>query len=222
VVTETLLEVRGVTKSYSGKVVLRRVSFSVMKSDFIMIIGPSGSGKTTLLGIIAGLEQPDSGDIFFLGQKLSELSEEKLSEYRNRHIGFIFQNYNLIPFLTAIENVSVPMIFAGINEKKALQRAKELLIQVGLGDMIHNFPNQLSGGEQQRVAIARALANDPEIILADEPTANLDEENEKIIMKILSGITKNGKSIIFVTHKSELAEYATKVFKLVNGRLIEL
>ena len=218
--TNAILRVMNVSKRYLLKDVLVNISFSVRPYDFIIIIGPSGAGKTTLLGIIAGFEEPDEGKIEFLGRDIHSLSDDELAEYRNKHIGFIFQNFNLIPFLNALENVIVPAVFSGVKRKIAIRKAKKLLTKLGLSDKLYNYPNQLSGGEQQRVAIARALINDPELIPADEPTANLDRDNEQIIMEILSNIARSGKSVILVTHKEYLAKYGTKVFELVNGRLI--
>lgn len=221
-INDNLVRLNNVTKIYGFRRVLDSISMNVHRGEFLIVVGPSGSGKTTLLGIIAGLETPDEGEIYFEGRRVSDMNVDELAEYRNKHIGLIFQNYNLIPHLTALENVMLPMIIAGLRESKAKRKALMLLKQFGVGDKAMSYPNELSGGEQQRVAVARALANDPSLILADEPTANLDRENEEVIMEFLSRIVSEGRTVILVTHKEYLCDYASRVYRLVDGRLVEV
>ena len=215
-----IIEVSGVNKKYDNKIVLNNISFLVSRGEFISILGPSGSGKTTLLSIIAGLEKPDAGRIAILGKDLSQLSNEELGRLRNKHIGFVFQNYNLIPFLSVVENIIIPQVISGINVDIAVNKAVDLLRKVGLEDKADSFPRQLSSGEQQRVAFCRAIINDPDIILADEPTANLDEENAKIIFNLLRSSSLRNKSVILATHDFNLARETDKIYRLVDGGLV--
>ncbi len=208
-----------VSKQYDSIYILNNITLNIDKGEFITIQGPSGAGKTTLLGIIGGLERPTSGIVLFMGKDIYRFNDKELSAFRNRHIGFIFQSYNLIPFLTALENVILPLIIAGSYEADAKKKAVALLEQVGLGDKVDRLPRELSGGEQQRVAICRALISDPLMILADEPTANLDEDNENIVMELLREISKIGKTVILATHNRKLSSYATRVYYLDGGVL---
>lgn len=222
-----MLEVKKLTKTFEsngGRVTaVNDVSFSVPESCFASIIGRSGSGKTTLLSLLGALEQPTSGSIQVAGRELTNLSGRELVDYRLRQIGFIFQGYNLVINLTALENVMLPMEFAGVGPKERLARAKELLEQVGLtGDKLRRKPTRLSGGEQQRVAIARALGNSPKLILADEPTGNLDSETGKQIFDLLHKLARSEKTtIIVVTHDLSIAGKTDQTFKLDDGKLVK-
>jgi putative ABC transport system ATP-binding protein len=199
---------------------LNNVSIEAYQKDFIVIKGPSGSGKSTIVNMIGCLDTPSKGEIYLDNYNISHLSESNLAQIRGRKIGLIFQTFNLIPSLTALENVALPMTFQNIPRTTRLKKAAELLKQVGLGDRLEHLPNQLSGGQRQRVAIARALINDPEIILADEPTGNLDTKTGDDIMKLLLDFNKQGKTIILVTHNPELTKLADKVITLKDGRVV--
>ncbi|QPC84895.1 ABC transporter ATP-binding protein [Phototrophicus methaneseepsis] len=201
--------------------ILRGVSFEVYAGEMVSIVGPSGSGKSTLLGIIGGLDTATSGRLTIDGIDVTRMSEGKLTEIRNEKIGFIFQFFNLIPTLTAIENVALPIEFAKNRQYKPRKRARELLDLLGLGDRLNHLPTQLSGGQQQRVAIARALANNPAFILADEPTGNLDTESSDNVLRALQSIRRTANTtIILVTHDAELAERGDRVLTLVDGRIV--
>ncbi|MBS3160169.1 ABC transporter ATP-binding protein [Candidatus Woesearchaeota archaeon] len=195
------------------------ISLSVNKSDFVALMGPSGSGKSTAMHLVGCLDTPTKGEIFLGEHNISHLSESDLAQIRGKKIGFIFQTFNLIPSLTALENVALPMTFQGISRAEKLEKAREVLKLVGLQDRMNHLPSQLSGGQRQRVAIARALINDPEIILADEPTGNLDTKTGDEIMKILKDLNKKGKTIILVTHNLELTKLANKVINLRDGEI---
>lgn len=200
--------------------VLKGISLTVKKGEFVSIMGVSGSGKTTLMNIIGFLDTPTDGKYLFKGKDVSGLDDDKLSEIRNQHIGFVFQNFYLIPYLTALENVLVPTIYSKKTQKNVEEKGKELLNKVGLGERVNFKPNQLSGGQQQRVAIARALINDPELILADEPTGALDSKTAKEIMVIFKSLHKEGKTIIIVTHDPKIAEETERVIKIEDGKII--
>ena len=220
-----ILKVTDLTKSYEGSTgsltVLDSVSFGLEKGETFSIVGPSGSGKTTLLGLCAGLDRASSGSVEVCGIKLDALSEDDRARVRNQHIGFIFQNFQLLPTLTALENVMVPLELRG--EKGAGPKSKDLLERVGLGDRLHHYPTQLSGGEQQRVALARAFSNDPEILFADEPTGNLDEETGMKVEELLFQINKEqGTTLVLVTHNMELARKTGRILRLKGGRVIEI
>src|SRR5206468_1302538 len=188
--------------------------------EFLAVVGPSGSGKSTLLGLIAGLDSPTSGEVLIDGVDITRLDEDALARLRGERIGFVFQFFHLIPSLTALENVAVPMEIAGIDDSE--MRAARLLEEVGLTGRAHHYPSQLSGGEQQRVALARALANDPPIVLADEPTGNLDSTNGRHIMELLQGVHRSrGSTIVLVTHDAELAAMAGSQLSLRDGRVVE-
>ena len=199
---------------------LRGMSLEIEEGDFVAIMGPSGSGKSTAVNMVGCLDIPSKGKIFLDGQDISTLEESDLAQIRGKKIGFIFQQFNLISTLTALENVTLPMIFQGYSYDERVAIGKDLLTKVGLGDRMSHRPNELSGGQQQRVAIARALANDPQIILADEPTGNLDQKTGKEIMDFLMTLHKSGKTIIMVTHDQNLSEYAEKVEMLMDGKVI--
>lgn len=199
------------------------MSLEIMPKDFVILMGPSGSGKSTAMHLVGCLDTPTKGDIYLDGKNISHLSESELAQIRGRTIGFVFQKFNLIPTLNAIENVMLPMSFQGTDENTAYERAKKLLDLVELGERIEHKPSELSGGEQQRVAIARALANDPEIILADEPTGNLDSKTSVKIVQLLSKLHKEkDKTVIVVTHDRDLIKYAQKrkVYNLLDGKII--
>ncbi len=196
---------------------LRGVSLKIERGEFVAIMGPSGSGKSTLMNIMGLLDTPTRGKVYLMGRDVSRLGEDELAEIRGKTVGFVFQRFNLLPYLTALENVLLPTLFLG---EKREDRARELLEAVGLGHRIHHLPSQLSGGEQQRVAIARALINDPEIILADEPTGNLDSKTGKQIMEIFRDLHKKGKTLILVTHDEEVAGYAERVVRIRDGRIL--
>jgi putative ABC transport system ATP-binding protein len=220
-----VIRVEGVTKELPlGKLriqALRGVDFSVMSGEMVGLVGPSGSGKSTLLGILGGLDAPTAGRVEINGVDVTRMSEARLTEIRNENIGFIFQFFNLIPTLTALENVMLPVQFARKRRFKPQQRAKELLERLGLGDRIHHRPSELSGGQQQRVAIARALANNPPLILADEPTGNLDTESGKLVLETLREIRQTeGTTVLLVTHDPELAGQMDRVLTLVDGRIV--
>ena len=219
-----MIDLRGVSKTVrSGAeplTILHPLTLSIARGRFVAILGPSGSGKSTLLGLIAGLDAPTTGSVAIDGEDITRLSEDELARLRGRKIGFVFQFFHLIPSLTAIENVAVPMEIASTAD--AWSRAAALVDEVGLHGRAHHYPAQLSGGEQQRVAIARALANDPPILLADEPTGNLDTTTGRTIMDLLRGVhDRRGTTIVLVTHDAELAALADERLMLRDGRMVE-
>ena len=199
--------------------VLRDLSLSIEQGEYVAIMGPSGSGKSTLLNVLGCLDRPTRGTYQLAGQDVSNLDDNGLSAIRGSQIGFIFQSYNLIAQLNVVENIEVPMYYQGFSEHSSANRAKELAKMVGLGDRIRHRPSELSGGEQQRVAIARAMANDPRIILADEPTGNLDSESGLEIMKILGDLHKRGRTLVIVTHDPNIAKKAEKTIYLLDGKI---
>jgi len=199
--------------------VLRDIELTIHNGDYMAIMGPSGSGKSTLLNMIGCLDRPTSGDYWLGGQNVSLLDDDQLSLIRGARIGFIFQSFNLINQLNVVENIEVPMYYQGFSEHESAERAIELATIVGLAERLDHRPSELSGGQQQRVAIARALANDPLIILADEPTGNLDSESGSEILKILVGLHKQGKTLIVVTHDEGIAENADRVVEIFDGRI---
>lgn len=225
--SKEILKLENVEKKYSGSVeelhIINNLSFSVEEGEFISILGRSGSGKSTLLNIMGLLDRVDGGKIFIGGQEVDKLSEEERDKIKNQMIGFVFQFHYLLPEFTALENVMLPALLNNFDKKLEIEkRAKELLEKVGLGERKNHKPSQLSGGEKQRVAIARALINSPKILLADEPTGNLDEETSEMIFKILKDINKNEKqTIIVVTHSKDLAEISDKQLYLKKGVLVE-
>lgn len=224
---DTLIEVQGLTKVYGKGTIaveaLRGIDAAVQKGEFVAIMGPSGSGKSTLMNILGCLDRPTDGSYILDGEDVSQLSKNELARVRNRKIGFIFQSYNLLPRLDAIKNVMLPLLYNGENGKSEAehrQQAIAALELVGLGDRMHHKPNELSGGQQQRVAIARALINDPAIILADEPTGNLDTRSAEDIMQILHQLHANGATLVMVTHELDIAEHAERVIYLRDGKII--
>ena len=222
---EPLIKLENVWKIYQlGKVeltVLKEMNLEINRGSFVSIIGPSGSGKSTLLNIIGCLDIPTKGKIFLDGQDIQKLSEDELAKIRGKKIGFVFQQFNLLPNLTAIENVVLPMVFQKIPEEKRFGRAKKLLEMVGLGERIFHKPAELSGGEQQRVAIARALANNPEMLITDEPTGNLDSKSGEMIMEILKELYQKGeRTIVVVTHDLQIASFSKEIVHIKDGQIV--
>jgi len=219
-----MLEIKKVKKIYQmGKVkveALRGVSFYIDKGEFVAIMGPSGSGKSTLMHIIGCLDQPTEGNFIIGGKDVSKLNDDRLAEIRNKRIGFVFQQYNLLSRTSILHNVEIPLIYAGLKSKQRRKLAMQALESVGLADRVKHKPNEISGGEKQRAAIARALVNDPLIILADEPTGNLDTKTGEEIMKIFYKLHQQGNTIIMVTHEAEVARHARRIIHLRDG-LIE-
>jgi putative ABC transport system ATP-binding protein len=225
--TENLIEITDMTKIYgTGSVAvhaLRGVSIVVEEGEFIAIMGPSGSGKSTLMNILGCLDRPTGGAYVLDGEDVSQLSKDKLAGVRNRKIGFVFQSYNLLPRLTAAKNVLLPLLYKSrepLTDGECHQRAVAALESVGLGERVHHRPNELSGGQQQRVAIARALVNNPSIILADEPTGNLDTESSEEILELLHQLHERGATIVMVTHEPGLADHAERVLFLQDGQIV--
>jgi putative ABC transport system ATP-binding protein len=196
------------------------VSLVVEEGEFLIVMGPSGSGKTTLLHLMGCLDKPTEGEIYIASTPVPKLNDSQLAKIRNKMVGFVFQQFNLLPRLTALENVELPMIYAGVPKSARRKKAKELLELVGLGDRLHHRPTQLSGGQMQRVAIARALANDPMVLLADEPTGNLDSKSGEEILKIFSELNERGQTIIIVTHDPEVAKHAGRIVRMRDGKIV--
>ena len=220
---ENILAVRHLTKTYEtpsrSLTVLKDVSFEIKKGQTLSIVGTSGSGKTTLLGLCAGLDLPSQGDVELAGVHLGTMDEDERARLRNQKVGFIFQDFQLIPTLTALENVALPLELQGVEE--AFQRAKRLLDRVGLGDRIHHYPNELSGGEQQRVSLARAFSNEPTILFADEPTGNLDEDTSEKVEDLIFELNREaGTTLVLVTHDMVLASRTERTIRLKGGRLV--
>ncbi|MCL4344269.1 MAG: ABC transporter ATP-binding protein [Nitrososphaerota archaeon] len=212
--------VKKVYPGAAGTVALKGISLNIAEGEFASIVGPSGSGKTTLLSVIGTLDKPTSGKVYIGGKDTTGMTDDELSKIRNIHIGFIFQSYNLINRLTALENVSLPLVVRGVNSSERYQLATKALNDVGLSSMVKRKPSELSGGEQQRVAIARALVTNPTIILADEPTGNLDSKNAENIMNVLTYVNKTmSKTIIMVTHNMDLAKMTKKIIQLKDGMI---
>ncbi|MDF1699183.1 MAG: ABC transporter ATP-binding protein [Saprospiraceae bacterium] len=219
-----ILEVKDIFKVYKGVnrdlTVLDNINFSIQKGETVAIVGPSGSGKTTLLGLCAGLDSPTKGTIELAGEKMSSMTENEKAELRNKRIGFIFQNFQLLPTLTALENVMIPLELQG-RAKGAVEKAKSLLTRVGLDGRFNHYPSQLSGGEQQRVSLARAFSNDPEVLFADEPTGNLDEDTGQIVEQLLFDLNKEkNTTLIIVTHDMELANQTNRIIRLKGGKIV--
>jgi putative ABC transport system ATP-binding protein len=219
-----MIEMKDISKVYQmGEVsleALKEIRLKIEPGEFISIMGPSGSGKSTLLNIIGCLDTPTGGSYFLEGKNVAGLSFDQLSTIRNRQVGFVFQNFNLLPYATTYENVELPMLFNGKPGKKRRQRVFELLEMVGLVQWQHHRPSELSGGQQQRVAVARALANDPSLILADEPTGNLDSKTGEEIMGLFVKLQRQGRTILMVTHDTHIASYSQRTINLLDGRII--
>ena len=222
---QTVIDIQGITKTYvNGKLsvpVLYGIDLQVNKGEFVSIMGPSGSGKSTFMNILGCLDRPTTGSYRLNGDEVATLSDDELALVRNKQIGFVFQSFNLLTKLTAVENVALPMIYAGMDKKTRNERAAALLASVGLGDRMDHLPSELSGGQRQRVAIARALANNPAIIMADEPTGNLDSKSTIDVMNIFRGLYDEGRTIILVTHEPEIATYASRNVVLRDGLIVE-
>lgn len=220
-----MISASDITKTYTGQdgmiTALGGVSFKVKKGDFIAVIGRSGTGKSTLLGVTGGLLKPSGGEVFLDGQSIWDLNEQSRAQVRAQKIGFVFQNASVISSLTVLENVVLAQSFLPKQTEADMSQAMNLVDSVGLADRIHAYPEQLSGGEKRRVAIASALMNDPALVLADEPTGDLDSETELEIMNLFSKLWKNGTAIVMVTHNQKLADYANRIFKMDNGLMIE-
>lgn len=218
---EPIISVRQLRKTYimgSTQVhALQSIDLDIKKNEFVALMGPSGSGKSTLMNLLGCLDTPTSGDYFLNGTNVSTMVDAELAEVRNKEIGFVFQTFNLLPRLSALENVALPLVYAGVSRKQRQERAQEVLDSVGLGDRVDHKPNELSGGQRQRVAVARALVNNPSIILADEPTGNLDTKTSIEIMEIFEHIHDLGNTIILVTHEPDIAEHAHRIVRLRDG-----
>ncbi len=223
--TRLMIKLVNISKFYqTGSITLTaldRVNLEIKNGEMIAIIGPSGSGKSTLMNMIGCLDVPSEGQYYLEGHEVSKLGEDDLSEIRNKKIGFVFQSFNLLPKLTAYENVELPLIYQGIRAPERRERSLKVLEMVGLTERSHHKPPELSGGQQQRVAIARALAGDPPIILADEPTGNLDSRSGAEVMEIIRGLNENGKTVILITHEMQICSQAKRVIKIQDGRIIE-
>lgn len=222
---QAVIDIQGITKTYvNGKLsvpVLHGIDLQVDKGEFVSIMGPSGSGKSTFMNILGCLDRPTTGSYRLNGDEVATLSDDELAFVRNKQIGFVFQSFNLLTKLTALENVALPMIYAGMDKKSRNERAAALLSSVGLGERMDHLPSELSGGQRQRVAIARALANNPAIIMADEPTGNLDSKSTIDVMNIFRGLYDEGRTIILVTHEPEIATYASRNVVLRDGLIVE-
>jgi putative ABC transport system ATP-binding protein len=220
----TVIDVKDVWKIYETKVqveVLRGITLRIGQGEFVAIIGPSGSGKSTLMHVMGCLQRPTRGQIILEGVNVADLTEDELAEVRGKKIGFVFQQFNLLPLKTAQQNVELPLVFQEVGSRERKKRAAELLEQVGLGHRTEHLPSQMSGGEQQRVAIARALVARPKIIFADEPTGNLDTKSSREIMSILKKLNGDGKTLIVVTHDQEIAKWADRTIRLLDGRVVQ-
>jgi putative ABC transport system ATP-binding protein len=218
---EPVISVKNLKKTYimGSQTIdaLKDVSIDIRPNEYVALMGPSGSGKSTLMNLLGCLDTPTSGDYILAEKNVSLLMDGELAEIRNKEIGFVFQTFNLLPRLSSLENVALPLVYAGLSRNKRLERAQEVLASVGLGDRVHHKPNELSGGQRQRVAIARALVNRPSLILADEPTGNLDTKTSIEIMEIFERLHEQGNTIVIVTHEPDIAEHAHRIVRLRDG-----
>jgi putative ABC transport system ATP-binding protein len=221
----SMISLKDITKTYHLESidvpVLKRINLSIEQGEYVAIMGASGSGKSTLMNIIGCLDRPSSGQYFLAGQDLTTLDDDELADIRNQYIGFVFQQFNLLPKLTSLSNVMLPMIYADVDKSQRIEQATAALVQVGLSDRIQNRPNQLSGGQQQRVAIARALVNHPTLVLADEPTGALDSTTSEEIMNLLTELNQQGTTIAIVTHDANVAARTKRIIRMVDGVIVE-
>jgi putative ABC transport system ATP-binding protein len=221
--SNAILQLRGITRDFKMGAqtvhVLKGIDLDIFKNQYVALMGPSGSGKSTLMNLLGCLDTPTEGTYILNGSDVSALDDNALAEIRNNEIGFVFQTFNLLPRSTALENVALPLVYAGWGKEERIARASEVLEQVGLGDRMDHKPNQLSGGQRQRVAVARALVNKPALILADEPTGNLDSKTSMEIMKLFDEIQAAGNTVVLVTHEEDIAQRAKRVIRLVDGNI---
>lgn len=219
----TIIDIKSITKLYEMGAeklyALKGVDVVIERNEYVAIMGPSGSGKSTLMNIIGCLDTPTSGNYILNGKDVHEMDDDELAEIRNKEIGFVFQTFNLLPRSNALHNVELPLIYSGLSKSERIKRAEETLVNVGLGDRMKHKPNELSGGQRQRVAVARALVNHPSIILADEPTGNLDTKTGEEIMALFSELNKKGNTIILVTHEEDIARHADRIIKIRDGMI---
>ncbi|NVK27227.1 MAG: ABC transporter ATP-binding protein [Flavobacteriia bacterium] len=218
-----VIELRGIKRNFAMGThtvkVLKGIDLTIEKGEYVALMGPSGSGKSTLMNLLGCLDTPTAGEYTLNGQDVSRLSSDELADIRNKEIGFVFQTFNLLPRQSALENTALPLVYAGMAKSKRSERASEVLEQVGLGDRMDHQPSQLSGGQRQRVAVARALVNNPSLILADEPTGNLDTKTSVEIMALFNEIHKNGNTLIVVTHEEDIAQHAHRIIRLRDGMI---
>ncbi len=223
--SKEILSMKDIVKCYEvgeeQQVILDHISFSVQEGEFVSILGPSGSGKSTMMNILGCLDVPTSGQYILSGHDVANLEEAQLARIRNREVGFVFQSFQLLPRLTAIENVELPLIYAGVHTAQRRKRASEMLERVGLSQKIEHYPNQLSGGQQQRVAIARAMVTQPTILLADEPTGALDQKTGLQVMELFKELHQEGRTIIMITHDEKIAQNASRIVRILDGKLWE-
>ncbi|MEQ3690192.1 MAG: ABC transporter ATP-binding protein [Flavobacterium sp.] len=218
---QPIIEIKNITRDFplGSEIVhvLKGIDLTINKGEYVALMGPSGSGKSTLMNLLGCLDTPTGGTYVLNGKRVSEMQDEELAEIRNKEIGFVFQTFNLMPRTTALDNVALPMVYAGFSKSERTERATEVLTQVGLADRMDHKPNQLSGGQRQRVAVGRALVNKPSIILADEPTGNLDSKTSLEIMTLFDDIHANGNTVILVTHEEDVAQHAHRIIRLRDG-----
>lgn len=223
--SDSVVQMRKITKNYQMEEqsvnVLKEIDLTVDREEFLAVLGPSGSGKSTLMNIIGCLDTPTAGEYYLSGRKIGDQSEVEMARIRNKEIGFIFQSFHLLKRQTALKNVELPLIYAGLRPKERRERALEMLNQVGLSDRVHHYPNQLSGGQQQRVAVARALANDPSILMADEPTGALDQKTGQQVLKLFQDLNDRGRTIIMITHDPNIARHAKRTVHIIDGIITE-
>jgi len=221
----TFFSMRGIVKQYEvgGEVqtILKGIDLSIREGEFLSVLGPSGSGKSTLMNIIGCLDTPTSGEYILHGRVIRDLDQKQLAHIRSREIGFIFQQFQLLPRLDAMKNVELPLVYAGVPPKERSRRAEEMLVRVGLADRLHHYQNQLSGGQQQRVAIARALATNPTLLLADEPTGALDQATGEQVMQLFAELSAEGRTIVMITHDLKIARHASRIVNILDGVLSE-